>query len=106
MVQPPSLLDSISSDGFSPFKYALTATAVDIGRGEVMKALVVTSGVVVVDELSEARFQLTGQIIVLEQDLVLHGAVVALDLALGHRVIGFAPGMGHSVVLEPGGELS
>jgi hypothetical protein len=31
-----------------------------------MKALVVTPGVVVIDELSEARFQLTGQILVLE----------------------------------------
>ena len=106
MVQPPSKFDSFPSDGIPPFKYALTATAVDIGRGEVMKALVVTPCVVVIDELAEARFQLTGQIVVLEQDLVLHGAVVALDLALGHRVIGFAPGMGHSVVLEPGGELS
>ena len=106
MVQPPSKLDSFPSDGIPPFKYALSATAVDIRRSEVMKALVVTPCVVVIDELAEARFQLTGQIVVLEQDLVLHGAVVALDLALGHRVIGFAPGMGHSVVLEPGGELS
>jgi hypothetical protein len=57
MVQPPSLLDSISSDGFPPFNYALSATAVDIGRGEVMKALMVTPGVVVIDELGEARFQ-------------------------------------------------
>jgi hypothetical protein len=66
MVQPPSLLDSISSDGIPPFKYALTATAVDIGRSEVMKALVVTPGVVVIDELNEARFQLTRQVVVLE----------------------------------------
>jgi hypothetical protein len=33
MVQPPSKLDSFPSDGIPPFKYALTATAVDIGRG-------------------------------------------------------------------------
>ena len=105
-MEPPSLLDSISSDGFPPFKYALSATAVDIGRSEVMKALVVTPGVVVIDELGDARFQLTGQVVVLEQDLVLHGAVVALDLALGHRVIRLAPGVRHAVLCEPGSELS
>ena len=105
MVQPPSKLDSFPSDGIPPFKYALSATAVDIGRSEVMKALVVTPGVVVINELGEARFQLTGQVVVLEQDLVLHGAVVALDLALGRRVIGLAPGVRHAMFPEPGSEL-
>ena len=81
MVQPPSLLDRISSDGIPPFKYALTAAAVNVGRSEVTEALVVTPGVVVIDELGEALFELTWQVVVLEQDLVLHGAVVALDLA-------------------------
>jgi hypothetical protein len=47
-------LDRFPSDGIPPFKYAVTATAVDIGRGEVMKALVVTPGVLVIDELGEA----------------------------------------------------
>src|SRR5271168_651579 len=106
MVQPPSKLDSFPSDGIPPFKYALTATAVDIGRGEVMKALVVTPGVVAINELGVARFQLTGQVVVLEQDLVLHGAVVALDLALGHRVIGLASGVRHAMFSEPRSELS
>jgi hypothetical protein len=45
MVQPLSKLDSFPSDGIPPFKYALSATAVDIGRSEVMNALVVTPGV-------------------------------------------------------------
>jgi hypothetical protein len=66
VVQPPSLLDSISFDDIPPFKYASTATAVDIGRSEVLETLVVTPGVVLIDELSEARFQLTGQVVVLE----------------------------------------
>jgi len=58
MVQPPSKLDSFPSDGIPPFKYALTATAVNIGRGEVMQTFVVTPGVVVIDELGKAHFQL------------------------------------------------
>jgi hypothetical protein len=32
-------------------------------------------------------------------------AMVALDLALGHRVIGLAPGMRHAMFPEPGSEL-
>jgi len=35
----------------------LTVTAVDIRRGEVEEALMVTPGVVIIDELSEAGFQ-------------------------------------------------
>jgi hypothetical protein len=42
MVQPPSKFDSFPSDGIPPFRYALTATALDLGRGEVMQTLVVT----------------------------------------------------------------
>jgi hypothetical protein len=59
---------------------------------------VVAARVVVVDELAQARFELTGQVVVLEQDLILHRAVVAFDLALGHRVIGLAAGMRHAVL--------
>ena len=54
------------------------------------------------DELGEALFELTWQVVVLEQDLILERAMVALDLALGHRMIVLAPGMGHAVLLEPG----
>ena len=48
---------------------------------------------------------MTWQVVVLEQDLVLHGAVVAFDLALGHRVIGLAAGMCDAMLGEPGTEL-
>jgi hypothetical protein len=40
----------------------------------------------VIDELGQAMFELTWQIVVLEQDLVVHGAVVPFDLALAHRI--------------------
>ena len=66
----------------------------------------VTSGVVIIDELSEAGFQLTGQVVMLQQYPILHRAVVAFDLALGHRVIGPAAGMRHAMLREPGTELS
>ena len=56
---------------------------VDIGGREVIQALVVAPVVVVLDEGAELGFEVTGQIIVLEQDPVLEGLVPALDLALG-----------------------
>lgn len=37
--------------------------------------------VVILDELGETLLELTRQIVVVEQDLVLQGAVVALDLS-------------------------
>ena len=61
--------------------------------------------VVVIEELGQALFELTCQVVVLEQDLVLHGAVIALDLALGHQVIGLAAGMRHAMLRQPGTEL-
>ena len=62
--------------------------------------------VVVIDELGQGLFELTWQVVVFEQDLVLQGAVIALDLALGHRVIELATGVRHAVLREPGPELS
>ena len=56
---------------------------VDIGGREVIQALVVAPVVVVLDEGAELGFEITGQIIVLEQDPVLQRLVPALDLALG-----------------------
>ena len=58
-------------------------TEVEIGRGQVVEAFVVAPQVVVINELGQALFEQTWQVVVLEQDLVLHGAVVALDLAPG-----------------------
>ena len=46
--------------------------------------------VVVSHKLAELLLQLPGQIIVIQIDDVFHGAVIALDLALGYSVIGSA----------------
>jgi len=41
----------------------LSTTEVDIGRGEVVEALVVAPQVVVIDELRETLFELTWQVV-------------------------------------------
>ncbi len=76
----------------------MRAAGVDIGRGQIVQTLVVAAVVVVIDEVGEAGFELPRQVVVPQQDLVFQRAVVALDFALGHGVIGFAPGVIHSVL--------
>jgi hypothetical protein len=104
VVQPASQLDGFELDGFPPRQDGLTTTEVDIGRGQVVKTFVIALQVVVIDELGQTLFELTRQLVVLEQDLVLHRAVVALDLALGHRVIGLAAGVRHAAGQDQGNQ--
>ena len=88
MVRQASELDGFELGSFPPHKNALTATEVHIGRSQVVETLVIAPGVVVVDELTQPCLELTRQVVVLEQDLVLERAVIALDLTLGHGMIG------------------
>jgi hypothetical protein len=60
---------------------------IDIGRRHIVERLVIAVVVVVGDEVSESRFQLPWEVIVLELDYVLHRSVIALDLALSLRVM-------------------
>jgi hypothetical protein len=65
----------------------LAAPEVDVGRDQIVDALVVAAVVVVGHEGLDLVFQITGQIIVLQLDAVLDGLVPALDLALDHRMV-------------------
>ena len=82
MLQAP-VLDGLWFDPFPFQQDGLAAPEVDIGGREVIQALVVAPVVVVLDEGAELGFEITGQIIVLQQDPVLQRLVPALDLALG-----------------------
>ena len=82
------------------------AAEVDIGGGQIVETLMVATVVVVIDEGGEAGFELPRQVVVLQQDLVFQRAVVALDLALRHGVIGFAPGVIDRVLRQPGSQLT
>src|SRR5271170_3785381 len=90
-VQP--VVQAAVGDGllFNPFSFCQncrTSAAVGVGRGEVVDALVVSAVVVVGDERRDLGFEVAGQEVVFQQDAVLEGLVPALDLALGHRMIG------------------
>jgi hypothetical protein len=66
-----------------PFREdGLASPEVDVGGGQIAQALVMTVMVVVLDEGGDGGLKLAREEVVLEQDLVLHSLVPALDLAL------------------------
>ena len=79
----------------------MTAPEVDVGRGEIVDALVIAPVVVVGDECIDLSFEIAGQIIVLEQDAVLERLMPALDFALGLGMEGSATNVPDAAILEP-----
>ena len=71
-----------------------------IGGRDVAEALVVAVVVIVIDESADLAFEVTGQVMVFQQDAVFQGLVPTLDLALGLRVIGCAADCPSSYKLE------
>src|SRR6266571_2081834 len=105
-MQAASLLDGFSFDLFPPFENGPAAPEVDVSRRQVVQALVVSTVGVVADELLDALFELSWQVVVVQQDPVFHRAMISLDLALRHRVIRPAADMSDAVVLEPLAKLA
>ena len=101
-----SVLDGLSFDPFSFQQDGLAASEVDVGRRKVADALVVAKVIVVGDEGFDLGFEITGHVVVFEQDAVLQRLVPALYLALGHGVIGRAANVVHLLAVEPFGEVS
>src|SRR5499427_9336384 len=81
-MQAASLLDGFSFDLLPPFENDLAAPEVDVSRRQVVQALVVSTVVIVADELLDAVFELSWQVVVVQQDPVFHRATISLDLAL------------------------
>src|SRR5882757_2379269 len=84
----------------------LSSPEVDISRSEVVEALVIADVVIVRDEGVDLPFEITGQIVVVQQDAALQGLVPTLNLTLGLRVIRRPTHMQHSLVLEPTGQIA
>ena len=100
MKQAPGF-DGLSFDPFSLFQNGLAAPEVDVGRREVLQALVVAPMVVVFDEGVDLLSEIAGQVVILQQDAVLEGLVPALDLALGLGVIRGATDVIHLPIFQP-----
>ncbi len=101
-----SLFDGAPLDVITSFEDARSSSEVDVSWGEVVQAFVVAAVIVVVDEGRYGTFEITGQVVVLKQDAALQREVPALDLSLGHRMIGLSARMAHALVVEPLGKLA
>ena len=66
VVKQPTVLDGLAFDPFSFQQDGLTAPEVDVGRGEIVDALVIAPVVVVRDERIDLSFEIAWQIIVLK----------------------------------------
>lgn len=100
-----AVCDGIALDAFSLGEDCLSPAEVDIGRSEVVDALVIADVIVVFDEGPYLPFEVAGQVVVVEQNAVLEGLVPALDLSLGLGMIRSAAHMLHALLLEPPGQI-
>ena len=71
VVQQAALQDGLALDALPLEQDRLAAAEVDVGRGQVLQALVGAAVVVVLDESGDPGFEFAGQVVVLEQDAVL-----------------------------------
>ena len=96
-----SFLDRVAFGPFAVVEDGLSSSEVDIGGCQVLQALVVAAEIVVLDEAADVRFEISGQVIIFEQDSVLKRLMSALDLALRLRMIRRSANMLHADVFEP-----
>lgn len=78
-----SMFDGLALDGFALFDDGWRPAEVGISGCHVLQALVIALVVVMVDEGLDLAFKVAGQEIVLQQNAVFQGLVLALDLTLG-----------------------
>lgn len=86
-------------DGFCPAE-------IDIDRRQIAQAFVVPVEVVVVDDLSGGPLKRAGQVVVFEQDAVLHRLVPALNLALHLGMVRRPADVIHATVFETLGQVA
>ena len=94
---------------FNPFSFCQddgAASEVDVGGGEVADALVVAAVVVVVDERRDLGLEIARQEVIFQQDAIFERLVPALDLALGHRMIGRTAQVLDVAVAKPLGQVA
>ena len=100
-----AVCDGVAFDAFSFSADRLSPAEVDIGRCEVVDGLVITDVIVVFDEGLYLAFEVTGQVVVVEQDAVLQRLMPSLDLSLGLGMVRSAAHMLHALLVKPPGQI-
>ena len=101
-----ALLDCLFLDLFSFSQNGFVSAEVDVGGCDVVQALVVSLVVVIFDEGPDLALKITGQVVIFQQNSVLHGLMPALDLALGLRVEWRTANVVHLLTLQPFGQIA
>ena len=81
-MEQASLVDGSSFDTLAFEQDGFSSAEIDIRRRQIIDALVITPMIVVLDEGFDMRFEIAGQIIILQQDLVFECLMPALDFTL------------------------
>lgn len=81
-----------SFEPFSLRQEGLATSEVDVGRRQVVQALVITQVVVVIDERCDQGVEVAWQEGVVEQNAITQGLMPMLDLDLGLRMIRWRTG--------------
>ena len=81
-----AILDCLFLDLFPFSENVFVTSEVDVCRSDVVQALVITVVVVVIDEGTDLLLQIAWQVVVFQENSVLHGLVPAFDLTLRLRM--------------------
>ena len=105
-----AMLQAAVGDGlaFDPFAFeedALGPSKIDVSRREIVEALVISGVIVPLDESGDLPFELSRQIVMLQQDAVLERLMPALDLALRLRMVRGSADVLHVLPVQPFGEI-
>ena len=101
-----ALSDCLLLDFFSFSQNNFVSAEVDVGGCDVVQALVVSLVVVIFDEGPNLALKITVQVVIFQQNSVLHGLMPALDLALSLRVEWRTADMVHVLPLQPFGQIA
>ena len=96
----PAFSDCLFLYLLSHFQDPLASAVIDVGGCQVVKALVVSTVVIVIDKRTDLPFQIAGQKVVFQENSVLHGLVPPFDLTLGLGVMWRTTNVIHAFILK------
>lgn len=99
------MVDGSSFDALAFEQDGLPSAKIDIGRREIVDALVIAAVIVMLDEGLDVGLEIAGQIIILKQDLVFQRLMPALDFALRLGMAGRAADVINVSFSQPLGEV-
>ena len=96
-----ALLDCLFLDRFPFSENVFVTPEVDVRGSDVVQALVIAVIVVVIDKDTNLLLQVAWQVVVFQENTVLHGLVPSFDLTLSLRMEWSAANVFHFLLFHP-----